>query len=195
MSGQLFTQYFLTDGIHTTAEWESVGAAFSEFRSAIAPLYDNFSVRANPNEAETEQDLIRPVLELLGWSDYVPQQGTAQHEQVPDHLLFRDSKGKDQAAVRPNTADRYQYAMVVQESKRFGLSLDSHDKNESNPHDQILSYLETAASSTDGEIRWGLLSNGRIWRLYDRLKRPRSDSYVEFDVGDCLTKISKEQLS
>ena len=192
MSGQLFTQYFLTDGIRTTAEWESVGSAFPEFRSAIAPLYDNFSVRANPNEAETEQDLIRPVLELLGWKDYLPQQGTAQHEQVPDHLLFRGSEGKDKAAARANTADRYQYAMVVQESKRFGLSLDSRDKNVSNPHDQILSYLETAASSTDGQIRWGLLSNGRIWRLYDRLKRPRSDSYVEFDVEDCLTKISEE---
>ena len=192
MSGQLFTQYFLTDGIHTTAEWESVGDEYSEFRNAIGPLYDSFSNRANPNEAETEQDLIRPVLELLGWEDYLPQQGTAQHEQVPDHLLFRDSEGKDQAAARPNTADRYQYAMVVQESKRLGLSLDSRDKNESNPHDQILSYLETAASSTDGEIRWGLLSNGRVWRLYDRLKRPRSDSYVEFDVEDCLSKISKE---
>ncbi len=192
MSGQLFTQYFLTDGIHTTAEWESVGDEYSEFRSAIAPLYDNFSVRANPNEAETEQDLIRPVLELLGWKDYLPQQGSAQHEQVPDHLLFMASEAKDQAAARAKTADRYQYAMVVQESKRFGLSLDSRDKNVSNPHDQILSYLETAALSTDGEIRWGLLSNGRVWRLYDRLKRPRSDSYVEFDIEDCLTKISEE---
>ena len=192
MSGQLFTQYFFTEGIHTTAEWESGDDAYSEFRSAIAPLYDSFSNRANPNEAETEQDLIRPALELLGWKDYLPQQGTAQHEQVPDHLLFRGSEDKDRAADRTNTADRYQFAMVVQESKRFGLSLDSRDKNESNPHDQILSYLETAASSTDGEIRWGLLSNGRVWRLYDRLKRPRSDSYVEFDVEDCLTKINEK---
>ena len=192
MSGQLFTQYFLTDGIHTTADWELVGDEYSGFRNDIVPLYDSFSNRANPNEAETEQDLIRPVFELLGWKDYLPQQGTVQHERVPDHLLFRDSEGKDQAAARPNTGDRYQYAMVVQESKRFGLSLDSRDKNESNPHDQILSYLETAASSTDGGIRWGLLSNGRVWRLYDRLKRPRSDSYVEFDVEDCLSKISKK---
>ena len=189
MSGQLFTQYFLTDGIHATSEWESVSAAFAEFRSGVAPLYDNFSNRANPVEAETEQDLIRPALELLGWDDYLPQQGSAGNEQIPDHLLFRDSDDKEQAATRPNSADRYQYAMVVQESKRFGLSLDSRDKNESNPHDQILSYLETAASSTDGLIRWGMLSNGRVWRLYDRLKRPRSSSYVEFDLEHCLTDL------
>ena len=60
MSGQLFTQYFLTDGIHTTAEWESGDDAFSEFKSVIAPLYDSFSNRANPNEAETEQDRSSP---------------------------------------------------------------------------------------------------------------------------------------
>lgn len=192
MRGQLFTQYFLTDGIHTTDEWVSVSAEFTEFRNNIPQLYDSFKNRPNPNEAETEQDLICPILELLGWTDYLPQQGSVRNEQIPDHLLFSDSEDKELAAALPNTADRYHHAMVVQESKRFGLSLDSRDKNQSNPHDQILGYLETAASITDGRIRWGILSNGRAWRLYDRLKRPRSDSYVEFDLEDCLLNMLQD---
>ena len=125
MRGQLFTQYFLTDGIHTTDEWVSVSAEFTDFRNNIPQLYDSFKNRPNPNEAETEQDLICPILELLGWTDYLPQQGSVRNEQIPDHLLFSDSEGKARAAMLPNTADRYHHAMVVQESKRFGLSLDS----------------------------------------------------------------------
>ena len=192
MRGQLFTQYFLTDGIHTTDEWESVGAEFTEFKNNLPPLYDSFKNRPNPIEAETEQDIICPVLELLGWADYLPQQGSVRNEQIPDHLLFIDSEAKERATALSNTSDRYHHAMVVQESKRFGLSLDSRAKSQSNPHDQILGYLETAASSTDGRIRWGLLSNGRVWRLYDRLKRPRSDSYVEFDLEECLLNVLQE---
>ena len=186
MSGQLFTQYFLTDGIRSTPEWESSDAAFSEFSATVASLYSGFSHRAQPNEAETEQDLIRPLLEALGWGDYLPQQSATGGEDIPDHLLFENSEAKERAVGRASPNERYADALLVQESKRFNLSLDNRDRHRSNPHDQILRYLDTADEVSNGKIRWGLLSNGRVWRLYDRRKRPRSDSFFEADIVSCL---------
>ena len=126
MQGRLFTEYFLTEGIRETPEWrasEADATAFDAFRDGLRARHDALAAAASPNEATTEQDLIRPVLELLGWADYLPQQGADRNEDIPDHLLFADADAKDRAAQRPAPADRYQDALVVQESKRFGLPL------------------------------------------------------------------------
>ena len=70
----------------------------------------------------TEQELIRPILKILGWADYLPQQGTTRNEDIPDYLLFTDAASKERAAGRANPDERFRDAIVVEESKRFGLS-------------------------------------------------------------------------
>ena len=119
MPSHLFTHYFLTDGIKATAEWRSSlsrSKEFAAFREGVARHYDALSRSADPNEAETEQDLIRPVLELLGWADYLPQQGVARNEEIPDHLLFADAGSKERAAAEGSAEARYRHAAVVEES-------------------------------------------------------------------------------
>ena len=190
MPGQLFTHYFLTDGIKTTPEWKSSSSGTAEFRSNLATLYENFRKYHQPNEAVTEDDFILPVLELLGWSHHLPQQGSGRNEDIPDYLLFSDEQSKARAAVRTNPEDRYMDATTVVENKRFGLPLDSRDKNDgsqkSTPHGQILRYLSTADTASDGNIRWGILTNGAQWRLYDRRTSPRATAYFEADLGTLL---------
>ena len=128
MAGQLFKQYFLTDGIRETPEWrESMKHAegFIAFTHAISTCFNNFSHFSNPNEAVTEKELICPVLEALGWTDYLPQQGVARNEDIPDHLLFADADAKKRAIARRNSQDRYKDALLLQESKRLSRSLDN----------------------------------------------------------------------
>ena len=130
MPGQLFTEYFLTDGIRATAEWRdclSKPQAFTAFKEVLSSKIAWFSQFASPNESLTEQDLVRPALDLLGWTDYLPQQGTERNEDIPDHLLFADADSKVRAAGRTNSQDRYMDALVIEESKRSGLPLDSRD--------------------------------------------------------------------
>ena len=186
MPGQLFTEYFLNEGIRDTSEWRDLVAsadAFVTFRDGVRARYESLSGSANPNEAVTEQELIRPVLELLGWADYLPQQGTSLHEDIPDHLLFEDADSKARAAARGKPEDRFADALVIEESKRFGLPLDARDADSPNrwrtPHGQILRYLSTAESKTDGDLNWGFLTNGGAWRLYDYRARPRATGYHE----------------
>ena len=189
MPGQLFTQYFLTEGIKETDDWnssESQLEVFADFKDEIRQLSDALSQSVSPNEAATEQDLIRPVLELLGWTDYLPQQGASGQEDIPDHLLFADADSKAKATARQSSNDRYLDALLVQESKRFGQPLDSRDSGDNQktgtPHGQILRYLSTADHVTDGRIRWGILTNGAVWRLYDFRARPRASGYFEADL-------------
>ena len=191
MPGQLFTHYFLTTGIEATPAWRSAGAAVAAFRSAVAPAYAPFTdTRQPPNEAVTEQELIRPILAALGWADYLPQQGANRNEDIPDYLLFTDAAAKDRAAGRSRAEDRYQDAAVVEESKRFGLPLDARDRDArgqaGTPHGQILRYLATADISSSGAVRWGILTNGGTWRLYDYRARPRATGYYEADLAEIL---------
>ena len=124
MPGHLFTAYFLNEGIRATPEWREIDRSpgdFRSFRDGVRDRYEALSGPAHPNEAFTEQELIRPVLELLGWADYLPQQATRLHEDVPDHLLFQDADSKARAAAKGRQEGRFSDALVVQESKRFRL--------------------------------------------------------------------------
>ena len=201
MPGQLFTNYFLTDGIKATSEWQASldqPEAFAAFRDGVARHHDALSRSREPNEAATEQDLIRPVLELLGWADYLPQQGVARNEDIPDHLLFADADAKQRAAAERNAGDRFRYAAVVEESKRFGLALDSRDRSDraqrGTPHGQILRYLATAEIESEGRIRWGILTNGSVWRLYDYRARPRASGFFEADLAELLKPGNEDEF-
>ena len=188
MPGQLFTNYFLEEGILHTAAWQeslSQPAGFDAFRAQARALLENAATFHTINEASTEQELIRPLFELLGWADYLPQQGSDRNEDIPDHLLFADSASKARAAAKPGP-NRYPDALAVSESKRFNLPLDARDRDDrgptTSPHAQLLRYLATADINSDGRIRWGILTNGRIWRLYDRRALPRASGYHEVDL-------------
>ena len=193
MPGHLFTEFFLTNGIRATSEWRASVAsaqAFDAFRDGVRQRYDALSGSSDPNEAVTEQELIRPVLGLLGWADYLPQQGTARNEDIPDLLLFPDAGSKERAVARGSAEERYRDAIVVEESKRFGLPLDARDTDDGHrsrtPHGQILRYLSTAEIESESRIRWGILTSGGVWRLYDYRARPRATGYFEADLGAVL---------
>ncbi len=220
MPGTLFTEYFLTEGITTTERWLASEAPLAGFRAAAAEAYERVDGYDRPNEATTEQELILPVLELLGWADHLPQQAASGGEDVPDNLLFAGAGAKG-AAAGP-LAGRYRHAAAVQESKRFDLPLDAsgadprprrpkgnmlfempedygEDDAESGngarkPHFQILRYLSTAEIESDGRLRWGILTNGRVWRLYDARTRPRATAYFEAYLDHALEPGNEHDL-
>ena len=189
MPGQLFTNYFLEEGILHTTPWQeslSQPADLDAFRTQALTLLKKAANFHSINEASTEMELIRPLFDLLGWNHYLPQQGSDQNQDIPDHLLFGDACSKDNAASKPAAA-RYPDALAVAESKRFNLPLDAREgKQTGSPHGQILRYLATADINSDGRIRWGILTNGRIWRLYDRRALPRASGYYEVDLKTAL---------
>ncbi len=199
--GRLFTDYYLSEGIRETDEWKdsvSSPGEFAEFKEAVSQLYQAVSGYSDPNEAVTESDLIWPILELLGWTDYLPQQGTSGNEDVPDLLLFPDADAKERAAARATAVERYLDGVAIGENKRLGLLLDEREgvgqKLSRTPHGQILRYLTTVETESEGRIRWGMLTSGDLCRLYDRRARPRSTSYLEVDLGAELSSSDENAL-
>ncbi len=196
MPGQLFTQYFLTDGIRATPERRAQAPAFAQFRDAARRLFQDFANSHNPNETQTEQDLIRPLLELLGWTDDLPRQTSSGGEDIPDLLLFPDPQAKTRASS--SKASPYLEALAVTELKRCRRPLDTRGTGKgiqaSSPHAQILRYLATADTVTDGQLRWGILTNGSVWRLYDQKTRTRATAYYQADLQALLAAHDEDRL-
>jgi len=147
---------------------------------------------AAPNEATTERELIEPAFALLGW-EFLPQQPTAAgRRDIPDALLFGTADAKARAAKSKNPGDRYPHAVVVVENEARDTLLDRAGGKDSTPASQILRYLALAEPASGGKVRWGLLTNGRFWRLYFHGARSRAEGFIGFDLPALLDGIEQE---
>ena len=103
MHGQLFTSDFLREGIRETPGWDDAENGFLVFRTAVQRLLSGIHADTALNEAQTEDEVILPVLAALGWTQQLRQQtaNSTGREDVPDLLLFASPEAK-QAAARRN---------------------------------------------------------------------------------------------
>ncbi|SIN63981.1 hypothetical protein SAMN02745824_1326 [Parasphingorhabdus marina DSM 22363] len=145
-----------------------------------------FPTGTNENEDVTEDDLIVPILEILGWEHRLTEQNLSAkgRQDVPDWLLFIDEEQKQQASEHPEYK-RYEYGAALLEAKRWNRPLDrAASRTESDtPSAQILRYLRRVDDLTNGALRWGILTNGNKWRLYWSGARSTIDDYCEIDLG------------
>ena len=54
--------------------------------------------------------------------------------------------------------------------------------------------MATAESESEGHIRWGILTNGSVWRLYDYRARPRASGFFEADLTELLQPGNEDEL-
>jgi hypothetical protein len=186
-TGGLFTQDYLIEAIKGTAHYRQVDGP--AMRAALTDILTRFPHGSGPNEATTEQDLIWPILHLLGWTDYLTQQNLSGSGRVdvPDALLFIDAGAKAQANAHPEEWRRYTFGAAIVESKRWGRALDRAEGRKGDDRDtpstQLLRYLRRVDDLTQGGVRWGILTNGAKWRLYFSGARSTIDDYLELDFA------------
>ena len=73
--GSLFADDFLRESIARLVDWTAFDdEAIEVFRASFRDVFDRFPITGTPNESQTEDDLIWPVLELLGWTSSLRQQ-------------------------------------------------------------------------------------------------------------------------
>lgn len=191
MQGSLLTRDFLLEGIAETEAWKALDATELEtFRKAVASTFAGFSIAGRPKEAQTEDDLIVPVLKALGWNQYLRQQAAAKRrEDVPDILLFADAEAKKSATAERSEPRRYRHGLIISESKAWDVPLDRGAPdlfNQDAPSSQMLRYLTKVETASERAIQWGILTNGRLWRLYFQGARSRSEEFLELDVAVLL---------
>ncbi len=192
VKGSLFARDFLTESISQLSDWQAFDdAALDEFERALRGVFDRFPTALTPNESQTEDDLIWPVLGALDWTASLRQQNLSPRgrDDVPDGLLFVDETAKDRANRCRQELQRYEYGLVVVESKRWQRPLDRRSGRASEqtaPSTQMLRYLRRVDDLTAGHLRWGILTNGAKWRLYYSGARSVSEQFFELDLAVVL---------
>lgn len=190
--GTLFSTDFLQESIARGADWQQVTDAEIDVLAAdLRAIYDRFPTAQGPNESQTEDDLIWPILGKLGWIASLRQQNLAARgrEDVPDGLLFQDTASKAAANAFREEWKRYGFGIAIVESKRWQRPLDRQSGRrgeETAPSTQMLRYLRRVEDLTTGKLRWGILTNGARWRLYYQGARSVSEQFFELDLAAVL---------
>ncbi len=192
MQGQLFTQDFLLAGIRETEPYVALNdGALAHFRAALLAIYAGVADAAALNEAQTEAALLVPTLGLLDWSDWLPQVNSSGRgrESVPDYLLFPNAEAKARALTRRDS-ERYREGIAIVEAKRWGRPLDRADDSDASdpgaPSSQMLRYLSRVDVASDRAVKWGVLTNGTVWRLYWQDARSRVEDFFEINLAAVL---------
>lgn len=194
-SGSLFTRDYLLDAIKRDPEYERIDSR--RVIEELKAIFDAFPSERSPSEAKTEDDLIWRVLAILGWNHFERQVNLAAkgRDNVPDGLLFLDQASKSNADSHSEDWKKYEHGAVIVESKRWKRQLDRslRKENEANaPSTQMLRYLRRVDDLTNGGLRWGILTNGAVWRLYYQGARSVSEQFFEINL-DSLFSATEEQ--
>ena len=185
----LFSNYYLDSLIVGQSQWTDTPDIESDY-AAIKALFDAVAPDAERlNEAQTEHEFIQPLLEQLGHTFEVqPSLQTSQGTRVPDYAFFASSAAHSAAQPHINTNQFFKTALAVGDAKKWSRNLDRKTQdggdpfNNQNPNYQIDSYLR------DADKDWGILTNGRQWRLYQRQTSYRLDSFYEVDLAALLSE-------
>ncbi|MEA5518089.1 Eco57I restriction-modification methylase domain-containing protein [Limnoraphis robusta] len=183
----LFSQHYLKHRLQESPEWQvDVEAEFQKLKQLYV---SKKSLLPKLSEAQTEDVFIKPALDLLGFSN-IPQvvtRGKGRAER-PDYALFNSESDRD--AAYPLQSDEtafYGRVSAIAEAKYWERPLskvsanDKRDiyKNE-NPSFQITNYL------TGTGVDWGILTNGREWRLYYRQASSTATEFYQVDLVELL---------
>ena len=184
-NNSLFSNRYLETQIPTTPEWKEDEKAQVVFNE-ISKLYQqNQRAVTAYKEAQLEDNFIRPVLKVLG--HFFGIQGkVADNAHVPDYAFYSSQDSLQEAYQLQGSQDFYQKAIAVGDAKAWGISLDKSQTSgkgywdKQNPSYQIDTYLR------DTPPVWGLLTNGRLWRLYHESTSYKLDVYYEVDLESLL---------
>jgi hypothetical protein len=174
----LFPVHFLEERLQDWPEYASLDC--SELLEMITDLWERErDLLPGFNEEQTEDRLIRPVLLALGFQYTTrPDHSVGGRRREPDYALFLDEETR-RSTERLGGAARYANAIAIVEAKRFDRSLDRRRATGSlseDPVAQIIHYVSTT------RVPFGILTNGRIWRLYAQKGDLVEGAHYEVDL-------------
>jgi hypothetical protein len=178
----LFTDYYLNTLLPRREDWQALVEPARPVMQRVAAIIAAY--RPSPNEAQLERELVRPVLEALGHTFEVQAAlRTPDGAKRPDYVFYRD-----QAALDANKGETLTDALLqagglaVGDAKAWDRPLDIAQRGSAdpfsnkNPSYQIGFYIQHSG------VEWGILTNGRLWRLYHRDTAHKQDRFYEVDL-------------
>ncbi len=187
----LFADYYLQHLLPQLEGWrrdDDLHEVYAQLQSLYSAKQSSLQMA---NEAQLEQEFLRPLLNILwGRDTYTVQPSllTPTGRIQPDYALFANTEARQQAEQKPDTPDFWRLASVVAEVKAWESALDRRQGTHENPSSQICFYLYRTG------VRWGILTNGRYWRLYERELSRTGGVYYEVDLVHLLEQDDPESF-
>lgn len=130
--GSLFSSDFLQESISRLPDWSHFDdAAIEALRLDLRRIFDRFPTAQFPNESQTEDDLIWPILTRLGWTESLRQQNLAPRgrEDVPDGLSSRTTqrRGKPTPSRRSEGATNSAWPSSNRKDGEGRSTISGHD--------------------------------------------------------------------
>ena len=181
----LFSDYYLEELVRQDSHWQALKDKEWEYRQRISTVLEKAlpGINSDTPEGEVEHRLIRPVLDVLGHIYFIqPSVPSPEGVRRPDYAFFPSAEARREAEAHRGRLEFFKTALAVGDAKAWERSLDKRLKGPGdpfanhNPSYQIDFYLRAT------DKRWGLLTNGRHWRLYHRDLSYRLDVYYEVDL-------------
>ncbi|MCZ6677710.1 MAG: N-6 DNA methylase [Candidatus Poribacteria bacterium] len=184
----LFSDYYLGSLITEHPQWGDTPDIESIYAEMNA-LYEAIRLNAEKlNEAQTEEDFIKPALELLGHAFEVqPSLQTSQGTKRPDYAFFASEAALNDAQPHVNTNALFKTAIAVGDAKVWSRDLDRKMTGRGNPFDNSNPSYQIDFYLRQTDKTWGILTNGRQWRLYNRQTSYRLDCFYQVDLSVILS--------
>jgi hypothetical protein len=185
---QLFSDYYLNTVLPQRPDWQAHVAALLPLREQVREILAG--APSVMNEAQTEDRVVKPILALLGHT-YEVQAGlrTPFGLKRPDYVFYPDDARRLAMAGRELNAELLRnQCLAIGDAKLWGRALDVALKEAAeatgqisdNPVVQIAFYMRHSGAT------WGLLTNGKLWRLYHKDTVELLDRHYEVDLPAIL---------
>lgn len=183
---EFLSNHWLEHRMPLEPEWQEQRTAAIESLKRLLLLWRVETARVGlyGDEAGLEEKFIQPVFECLGW--HMKYQAYLNRRE-PDYALFLTDESLHGAlSAGRMSPDFWSHAAAVADAKAWHISLDRPIREGARreyPPEQIEWYLNHSLRD------YGILTNGRLWRLVPRVlgpTKPRFQTYIEVDLPALL---------
>jgi hypothetical protein len=179
----LFTEHYLEHRVPELPAWD---AALDDAADALVRMRKKRDeLRPDTlNEAQLEEQWLQWIFtEILGHHYQVQvnlDYGGGQRG-IPDYLFTTDAEAAATIGREKLRPDDLTSAVAIGDAKAWGTPFDKAPKGQRSPFQQIRQYLDYS------ELTWGILTDGRTWRLYER-GTSKYNRYYAVDLQDLLDR-------
>jgi hypothetical protein len=190
----LFSEHYLTHRLPEYSDYRDDSAALAA-RDRLRAIYaDKQASLITANEAQTEEDFIKPALDILGWKMIVQAKSrVAGLLRRPDYALFPDlARYEASNRVKDDQEKFWPLVSAIGEAKRWDRPLSARindPSDNSDPNFQMVRYIRSIH-----RVQWGILTNGRLWRLYTSNVSSAATQYYEIDLIAALESESLDDF-
>lgn len=158
--GRLFSRGFLERELKHTQLWQALDIRqLASIKTALEAIVSGVRAGGVPRGADTRRTVIWPVLRCLGWR-----------------------AGQRRRPPRPGeAAQQHGQGLVVLKTTAWQANLDQGHGRHPAPAACMVGDLRRA-----GRSRWGILTNGNCWRLYDGQARSVAQGFLDIQLLQAL---------